>query len=41
MTTIKNMLRIAGMTAAMTIIVFIGVKLGLYVASALTTVLGL
>jgi hypothetical protein len=41
MDTIKNMLRIAGMTTVMTIIVFIGVKLGLYVASALTTVLGL
>lgn len=41
MNTIKNMLRIAGMTTVMTIIVFIGVKLGLYVASALTTVLGL
>lgn len=41
MDTIKNMLRIAGMTTAMTIIVFIGVKLGLYVESALTTALGL
>lgn len=29
------------MTTAMAIIVFIGVKLGLYVASALTTALGL
>ena len=35
------MLRIAGMTTATTIIVFISIKLGLYVASALTTVLGL
>lgn len=41
MDTIKNILRIAGITTAMTIIVFIGVKLGLYVASAITTALGL
>lgn len=41
MDTIKNMLRIAGMTTVMTIIVFIGIKLELHVANALTTALGL